>query len=167
MGLDMTLEKKICINDWSNDKNLSIRVEVGNQIAILHPPSIELTVDEIYWRKANWIHEWFVDNIQHGIDDCGTYRIEKEELEELLTTITRILKAKEESLEKGENLALELLPPVEGFFFGSNQIDEYYWLDLAQTATDLENLLKLKLNLDTKDIPRVYTYYHYEYSSSW
>ena len=167
MGLDMTLEKKIYISDFSGGETLSIQVEVGNQIAKLQPPSIRLTVDEIYWRKANWIHEWFVDNIQYGIDDCGTYRVEMEQLEELLTIVTQILEAKEESLEKGENLALDLLPPAEGFFFGSNEINEDYWFDLAETAIDLEDLIKLKLDLDTEDIPGVFIYYYYEYSSSW
>lgn len=167
MGLDMTLEKKVYISDWSNDGAFSIQVEVANQIAKLQPPSIRLTIDEIYWRKANWIHEWFVDNIQGGIDDCGTYRVEIEQLEELLTIITQVLEAKEESLEKGENLALELLPPTEGFFFGSNEINEYYWLVLSETVIDLENLLKLKLDLDVEEIPEVFIYYYYEYSSSW
>lgn len=167
MGLDMTLEKKVYISDFSNDGSFSIQIEVANQIAKLQPPSIRLTIDEVYWRKANWIHEWFVDNIQGGIDDCGTYGVGMEQLEELLTIITQVLEAKKESLEKGENLALELLPPTEGFFFGSNEIDEYYWIDLAETATDLEDLLKLKLDLNTEDIRGVYTHYYYEYSSSW
>lgn len=167
MGLDMTLEKRIYISNFLDGETLSVQVEVDNQIAKLQPPYIRMTVDEIYWRKANWIHEWFVDNIQNGIDDCGTYRVEKEQLEELLAIVTQILEVKEEDLEKGENLALELLPPVEGFFFGSNEIDKYYWLDLAQTAIDLNDLLKLKLDLDTEDIRGVYTYYYYEYSSSW
>lgn len=37
-----------------------------------------------YWRKANQIHKWFVDNIQDGIDDQRIYEISKEELERLL-----------------------------------------------------------------------------------
>ena len=36
-----------------------------------------------YWRKANAIHGWFVDNIQDGVDDQNEYYVSKEKLEEL------------------------------------------------------------------------------------
>lgn len=35
-----------------------------------------------YWRKANAIHKWFVDNIQDGEDDCGYYEVAPEYLED-------------------------------------------------------------------------------------
>ncbi len=34
-----------------------------------------------YWRKANQIHNWFVKNVQGGVDDCGYYGVTKEKLE--------------------------------------------------------------------------------------
>ena len=37
-----------------------------------------------YWRKANQIHRWFVDNIQDGEDNCESYEVSKQQLEELL-----------------------------------------------------------------------------------
>lgn len=35
---------------------------------------------EIYWRKANQIHRWFVENVQHNIDNCAMYYVSKNEL---------------------------------------------------------------------------------------
>ena len=37
----------------------------------------------IYWRKANAIHKWFVENVQEGVDDCGEYEVTVEQLTEL------------------------------------------------------------------------------------
>lgn len=37
-----------------------------------------------YWRKANQIHKWFVDNVQDGNDDCKSYYVSTEDLEKLL-----------------------------------------------------------------------------------
>lgn len=36
-----------------------------------------------YWRKANHIHKWFVDNVQDGEDDCKEYRVSIEQLHKL------------------------------------------------------------------------------------
>src|SRR5260221_4638829 len=37
-----------------------------------------------YWRKANAIHSWFVQNIQGGVDNCGRYEISWEQIAHLL-----------------------------------------------------------------------------------
>ena len=36
-----------------------------------------------YWRKANHIHKWFVDNVQDGEDDCKEYCVSIEQLHKL------------------------------------------------------------------------------------
>ncbi len=36
-----------------------------------------------YWRKANHIHKWFVDNVQDGEDDCREYYVSIKQLHEL------------------------------------------------------------------------------------
>jgi len=50
-----------------------------------------------------------------------------------------------------------LIPPQGGFFFGSTEIDEYYWQDLKETIEILD-----ALDLDSKDYN-----VDYEYHSSW
>ena len=44
-----------------------------------------------YWRKANAIHRWFVQNVQDGVDDCGTYIVTREQLEQLKAACERVL----------------------------------------------------------------------------
>ena len=40
----------------------------------------------MYWRKANAIHKWFVDNVQGGEDDCREYPVSNDQLIELRDT---------------------------------------------------------------------------------
>ena len=82
------------------------------------------------WRKANQIHEWFVQNVQGGEDDCAPYNVDTGQLSELVDLCKRVLANRE--------LAEELLPPQEGFYFGETKIDEYYFQDLEDTIKKLE-----------------------------
>lgn len=110
-----------------------------------------------YWRKANAIHQWFVDNIQNGNDDCEDYRVTQKDLQILIDTLKEVYnslcnkemvtkKVQDGSIEyeikvfKEEDLeiAKELLPTQEGFFFGGTQYDEYYFEDIKKTLNDLQ-----------------------------
>lgn len=118
-----------------------------------------------YWRKANQIHNWFVNNVQGGEDDCGTYEVPKEQLKELIDVCNRVLSASklkkgkikngrqykdgkwETVYEDGEyivdpKIAKELLPTASGFFFGGTEYDEWYIRDLAYTVEALKKILE-------------------------
>ncbi len=82
---------------------------------------IELTV--AYWRKVNSIHQWFVDNCADGEDNCRPVYVSREKLLELLTTVKTAIK----------ELDSDYLPPQGGFFFGSTDVDDYYWDSLKET----------------------------------
>jgi len=86
------------------------------------------------WRKANEIHNWFVENIQNGNDDCSDYEVTYEQVEELIETIRQVLDS--------EELAENLLPTRSGFFFGNTEYDEYYFKDLKDTFETLTEKLK-------------------------
>jgi hypothetical protein len=92
-------------------------------------------VDEqfAYWRKANAIHAWFVDNVQDGNDDQRDYKVSIEQLQELLDVVDEVLNDREK--------ASELLPTRLGFFFGSDEYDEYYFKDLEDTKDILERAI--------------------------
>ena len=111
--------------------------------------------EEFYWRKANAIHKWFVDNIQEGIDDCGKYEVSKEQLIELVSIIGEILE--EPNKVEQIKLAKELLPTCPGFFFGSYDYDSYYFETLENTYETLGILLN-RINFNEYDI---------FYQSSW
>jgi len=95
-------------------------------------PSASLSITVVYWRKANAIHAWFVDNVQEGVDECEEHHCEREKLQELRDLCVRAIAEK--------NAAL--LSPRSGFFFGSTDIDEWYWKDLEHTVEQLDRVLK-------------------------
>ena len=138
MGLDMYLSKKTYVKRWDHmtaDELFTVSVKKGGKkYPSIDYKRVSYVVEEVaYWRKANAIHKWFVDNVQDGKDDCGHYYVEKDKLKELLTAINAVL---------GDNTkAKELLPPQGGFFFGNTGIDEYYVQDLQYTKETLEKLL--------------------------
>lgn len=103
-----------------------------------------------YWRKANQIHNWFVENIQDGVDDCNYHReVTEEDLMELLNACQIVLRscdlvAGEDNVEVVENssVAEELLPTASGFFFGSYGYDEWYVEDLRNTIDIINKVLE-------------------------
>lgn len=102
-----------------------------------------------YWRKSNQIHQWFVENVQGGVDDCGFFEATKEQLEKLLQVVDLVLNNHSE--------ANKLLPTQGGFFFGSTDYDEWYYEDLRETQEILKNVLA------STDFERQIVFYH----SSW
>jgi hypothetical protein len=83
-----------------------------------------------YWRKANQIHEWFVQNVQGGEDDCRPYNVSMEDIRLLVKLCKDVL--------ADHSKAEEYLPTQEGFFFGNTDYDEYYYQDLEDTIKNLE-----------------------------
>ena len=76
MGLDMYLEKRTDVRHWSFQKDEE-QFEVVIKKGGVTYPSIKsdritnITEELGYWRKANQIHRWFVENVQDGVDNCG------------------------------------------------------------------------------------------------
>jgi hypothetical protein len=131
MGLDMYLTKHTYVWD-DNKKNLKIEGIEG-----IKPKRVSHIVEDIgYWRKANAIHRWFVENVQDGQDNCEQAFVSTSQLAALLDLVNAVL--------KDHSLAPKLLPTQEGFFFGSTEYDEYYFKDLEATRTIIENALKEK-----------------------
>ena len=139
MGLDMYLERQIHVAGLEG----AIPLDYKGRAVKIDPYKVTTIIEEIgYWRKANQIHNWFVQNVQDGKDNCGKYRVSQEQLVELKNLCKRALESKDPSL----------LPPLEGFFFGSTRIDDFYFDDLNRT---IEILDKIEPDGD------------YYYSSSW
>ena len=100
-----------------------------------------------YWRKANEIHNWFVENVQDGEDDCDYHNeCTREILEDLLHTCKTVLDSCATTYRDGQvvidsSVAEELLPRCRGFFFGGDGYDEYYVSDIVDTIKILEDVL--------------------------
>lgn len=92
-----------------------------------------ITAEAAYWRKANAIHRWFVDNVQDGEDDCGHYDVSREQLADLATLCDDVL--------EGRLAPEEDLPTQSGFFFGGTDYDEWYRRNLEYTRDRIRELL--------------------------
>ena len=95
--------------------------------------SIGVIVPVGYWRKANQIHKWFVDNIQNGQDDCGEYFVSREDLIKLRGLCRKVMRNRKK--------AYELLPSSSGFFFGGVEYDKYYFEQIKSTIKILDNVI--------------------------
>ncbi len=155
MGLDMYLyaNKYISKAEWRGEEATKqfdeiVKIMQADEFIRKDLPSGNVTFQVAYWRKANQIHGWFVDNVQDGEDDCREYPVDREKLQELLALCKKV---------KGdEALAGEYLPPSAGFFFGSTEIDEWYWQDIDST---IEMLTDTLANTPAE--------YDFTYQSSW
>ena len=55
--------------------------------------------EEVYWRKANAIHGWFVRNCQDGVDECEPADVTREQLEQLVADCRTVLANKAVTVE--------------------------------------------------------------------
>ena len=166
MGLDMYFERRHSVHNWKYtppDERYTIEISRGGKVV----PKTEIDTARIssiieesgYWRKANAIHQWFVENVQDGNDDCKEYRVSTEKIKELLDRVNKVLAAselvpgKDGKRIKDPTVAKELLPTQEGFFFGGTYYDQWYVEDLERTKEILEEALARPGN--------------YYYGSSW
>ena len=148
MGLDMYLKQRKRYSWLDFDKKekylvkkMTVTVErefedgeVKKDVIEKENPECALYVDVpvAYWRKANEIHRWFVENCADGVDDCQPVYVDGSQLKLLLDMCKEVL----EDHSKAE----EVLPTQSGFFFGSTEYDEWYFKDLEKTVKMLEGL---------------------------
>lgn len=134
----MYLNKKTYVKYWDHNNGRNYNIDINKEdgsIITIDPKRITYITEEIgYWRKANAIHNWFVYNCQDGVDDCKEYFVSIEQIKILHDTCIKSIKNKK--------IAQKLLPPVEGFFFGSTEIDEGYIEDLNNTINICESIIK-------------------------
>jgi len=139
MGLDMYLTAERYMSKYF-DENDTQKIAAINEIFDIEGEddgdygAQSVIFKVAYWRKANAIHQWFVDNVQDGVDECQKAYVSREQLQTLLDLCKEIV----ESPKKGE----KLLPTQGGFFFGSTEYDEYYMQDVKHTVDRLEKILK-------------------------
>ena len=164
----MYLSKKTYVKNWSFQKpeeQHEITVKKGGEVRKdINPDKISNIEEEAgYWRKANAIHNWFVENVQDGVDECQTSYVDTEKLKELLEICKKVKASLENSPKRtiqvkngwdGEKdtfidveifedigVAEELLPTQGGFFFGSTEYDEGYLQDINDTINIIEEAL--------------------------
>lgn len=163
MGLDMYLKASKFIGYGQDEKKAAIKAITGS-IGKTDSDWVVVEINAAYWRKANAIHKWFVDNVQDGEDDCKDYDVSREQLIELRDLCNRVLevaKVKKSKVhsgttykdgkevkeyEDGEVITNsdeieELLPTVGGFFFGNTEYNTWYLDDLRETVRQIDAII--------------------------
>lgn len=107
----------------------------------LYKRTSDVTKQVAYWRKANAIHAWFVEHCQNGVDECQTTPVDAERLVVLRDLCQRLLDTHAADPVQANAMAAEQLPPQAGFFFGSTELDDWYWQDVRETAEVLTAIL--------------------------
>lgn len=153
MGLDMYLsaEKYVSDSDWRGEQDkfkALVELMEADKFVGGFVPNVQVQVSVAYWRKANQIHQWFVDNCGQGEDDCRPYFVQREQLEELLGVCKEV--------DADHSKASELLPTQGGFFFGGTEFDEWYFEGVKDTISQLETVLE--------EVPDDWSFY---YQASW
>lgn len=189
MGLDMYLTKKIYVGAEYEFNNVKGNIDIeskGRKLPIDFNKVKNIEEEVAYWRKANAIHNWFVQNVQDGKDDCRDYYVPEEKLRQLLELckeVKRKVIMKDDKVVNGQRLnengeweniledgkiitnpeeIANILPTTSGFFFGSTDYDEYYMMDIDYTI----EVLEAEMN-KIKEYEEKHVWFSYYYSSSW
>lgn len=180
MGLDMYLSKKTYVKYWEHKgaDNYKITVTKNGERTAIDPKRISFITEELmYWRKANQIHGWFVNHCTEIIPDVQ-YIVTLDNLKALLEDCYQVLDLLKTAPKKkvevhtgwanGESTyvdvevydseeVMKIMPPTSGFFFGSEEINEWYIESITETISFIEK--ELASNPDD--------YEEYEYYASW
>lgn len=204
MGLDMYLSARRSffpshhgMGESYHRKDHPIATAIREMPGLNPPPrtdnlnEVEVSFEVAYWRKANQIHQWFVDNVQDGKDECKPHYVSIEQLTELRDVCRQVLAASELEpapvkngysvtmdgeqlvktpiIEDGKRIvdpipASELLPTASGFFFGGTEYDEWYYKDVEYTEKKLTELIAWEASTRNE---RGFSEWGFEYRSSW
>jgi len=160
MGLDQYIYAEKYYSEYTCDTDQKREdwnkiVEIADAVEYVEPffQSATVRIKVAQWRKANQVHGWFVNNCQNGEDDCRDAYVELEQLQELKNLCEQVLASPSD--------AQDLLPATSGFFFGSDDYDDYYFDQLKETIKIVQKLEKM--SGDSKSLPC----WSFIYSSSW
>lgn len=119
MGLDQNLIRF----ERTTNANVTFNSNDGEEIA--------------YWRKANQIHEWMNKNLTEvAVENCEGYPITKEQLEELRQVCVNVY------THQNEKYSQEHLPTTTGFFYGSDEYDDWYYNQVNNTIELIDKVLQ-------------------------
>lgn len=187
MGLDMYLYAKRYEfgGHWdktSEDARAYNKLSEGIQnllgTSLSSTEGLEVSFTIMYWRKANAIHNWFVQECGGGKDECQDIYVEVEDLERLHQLCSEVAELfPEEYTSDFENeedrpplsdevvtRASQLLPPISGFFFGGTGIDIWYYDDIVRTRDELSRILEWERGERNE---RDYSDWSFSYRASW
>ena len=150
MGLDQYLTAKKYVSKWdySNDYRDKAVSQDFQDLLPMDTPDITrygqyagITVEYPvgYWRKANAIHNYFVQTLGEGVDECQEMYVPRETLSDLRERCQDVI-ASSDMEQMAQEVGLET---VSGFFFGDTEYGEWYKEDLKLTVEICDFVLAL------------------------
>lgn len=86
-----------------------------------------------YFRKINFLVKYFENYIEHEIKNLRYVDIDEESIIELINRCQQVL--------EDHNLAKDLLPTEEEFFFGPTEYDEHYFLNVEEVLNTMTSTI--------------------------
>ena len=149
MGLNMYLYGSVYVGgEYRHDGSI---LNIAKAEGMCFGDAISVPVSDIssislkvgYWRNANAIHEWFIEQHDGGIDGCQRVYVSVDDLNELKGLCLEVL--------ADHTKAEELLPSTRGFLFGSTAYDEWYYKDLEETVKIIDKALLMDVKYNWLD----------------
>ena len=150
MGLDQFLEARQYISkrDWSGIEKMENKdypiVEAMTKPGVVDPDAsggITLEYTAVQWRKANAIQRWMECELAGGeMENCRDYPIYHEQLKALRDDCRAVLDAHVQKADVSEVAEERNLLPQPGFFFGSYDMDDWYFEHLDYTVLSINRL---------------------------
>jgi hypothetical protein len=106
-----------------------------------------------YFRKVNFLHAWVQDHLNGGKEhNCDMIPMHLEAIAGLAQTCKQVL--------AHPVLAMQLLPPRSGFFFGSTEVDEGYLAKVQEVSDVLDVIL---VDEASQERPGERTYFYWSW----
>jgi len=142
----MYLYKRLYTKNWDHtpeESRIQVTVVKNNKVLLGFDNPTYVTTQVAYWRKFNALHGYIVDNYADGEDTCQDIYLSYDDLCDILTLLKEVRDTKDSSK----------LPPTAGLFFGSKNIDEYYWHDLEESINTFEDIISKE---DSEEVDYIY-----------
>lgn len=131
-----------------NDKYLEISKEIREAYG---DPGNDYGYETIYWRKFNALHGYIVDRYANGVDECQNIPLTIDNLKEIVGVLKEtkeVLDGCEKEKDAYDNEVFVIkdgvdlpLKPRSKFFFGSTNIDDWYYTDVKTTISSMMKLI--------------------------
>jgi hypothetical protein len=146
MGLDMYLYKRLYTKNWDftpEESRIQVTVVKNDKVLEDFDNPTYVTAQVASWRKFNALHGHIVDTYADGEDNYQDIYLSYDDLCDILKLLKEVRDTKDFSK----------LPPTAGFFFGSKDVDEYYWYCVGYTINTLEDIISKE---DSEEVDYIY-----------
>lgn len=166
MGLDMNLYRKVYNLELKPSDKKTERAERIIDEGQRDGKSRYINNTSVcYWRKFNALHKYMRDHFgRGGEDNCVDMSLDIEDIKTLVALFEDLLKqieVGEDGIITNQEVCEEMLPPEDGFFFGSTALDSYYVEDIKDTIEKLNGVIEdhkklIKAGVEEYDIEYYY-----------